>query len=208
MLEVIEDYFARDARSPKGRRAMQAIFRSTRQLVAKGGIEAASLEAIANGAGLTQAALRHYFVTREDLLTAFFVAATRWFREEVTGLLTGGGLPAGKQLERCISWHLEFMENVDTAFWLESSAYWIRHPPPRQTRDDFYRWLVRQYARLLGEMRPDLSSRECQRLSYTLLTLVLGAWITHGRGSAVAGAGRGAEQRQVLLDAAMAIASR
>ncbi len=100
------------------------------------------------------------------------------------------------------------MEHVDTAFWLEASAYWIRHPQPRQTRDQFYRWLMQQYARLIGDMRPGLGRTECNRRAYALLTLVLGAWITHGKGSAVFDAGGAPEQRRLLLDTAMAIVTR
>jgi len=208
VLDQVEEHFAASGRTPKGRRALVAIFRATRELVTRRGLDATSLDAIADRAGLTQAALRHYFPTREELLHAFFVAATRWFREQVGGMLRGSGLPAGEQLRNCVAWHLEYMEQVDTAFWLESSAYWLRHPPPRHTRDEFYRWLTGQYARLIGEMQPALGARECQRRAYVLLTLVLGSWVTHGRGSAVPGAGGPAEQRRLLVATAMEVVSR
>lgn len=208
VLDLIEAQFAAAGRTPKGRRARLAIFRATRDLMISRGLHSTSLEAIADQAGLTQAALRHHFATRDELLHAFFLAATRWFRNQVAGQLKDGELPAREQLENCISWHLEYMENVDTAFWLEGSAYWLRHVPPRHTRDEFYRWLVRQYARLINEIRPDLAARECQRRAYTLLTLVLGAWITHGKGSSVTGAGSAVEQRRLLAATAMEIVSR
>jgi AcrR family transcriptional regulator len=207
-MESIEEHFAAEGRTPKGRRARRAIFAATRNLVLRQGLELMSLEAIASGAGLSQAALRHYFPTRDELLTAFFVAAARWFRSQVTDLLTPGDAPARQQLERCISWHLEYMEHVDTVFWLEASVYWIRHPQPRQTRDQFYRWLVNQYAHLIGEMRPALRGKESRRRAYVLLTLVLGAWITHGHGSGVRGAGGVLDQRKLLINAAMAIVTR
>jgi AcrR family transcriptional regulator len=207
VLELIEEHFAADGRTPKGRKARLAIFRALRELVARRGLDATSLEAIANRAGLSQAALRHHFATREELLHAFFVSATRWFRGQVAAQLTAGDLPARQQLENCIAWHLEYMENVDTAFWLEGSAYWLRHPPPRHTRDEFYRWLVKQYARLIREIQPGIDSRESQRRAYVLLTLVLGSWITHGRGSAVTGGGGVTEQRRLLVATAMAIVS-
>ncbi|MBL8201585.1 MAG: TetR/AcrR family transcriptional regulator [Chromatiales bacterium] len=208
VMERVEEHFAARGRTPKGRRALLAIFRATREITGTRGLDAASLEAIAARAELSQAALRHYFGTRDELLDAFFVAATRWLRAQVAALLKDGGLPAGQQLEQCIAWHLEFMENVDTVFWLESSAYWLRHPPPRQSRDEWYRWLVAQYARLIGGIQPRLGPRECQRRAYALLTLVLGAWITHGKGSAVTGAGGPAEQRRLLVATAMALVSR
>lgn len=208
MLEQVEAHFAARGRTPKGRRALLAIFRATRAITAARGLEATSLDAIADRAGLSQAALRHYFPTREELLHEFFVAGTNWFRQQVAQQLKRSALPAREHLEQCLSWHLEYMEHVDTVFWLESSAYWLRHPPPRHSRDEWYRWLVRQYARLIGEIRPDMATREAQRRAYVLLTLVLGAWITHGRGSAVTGAGSEAEQRRLLIATAMEIVSR
>ena len=208
MLELIAEYFAAEGRTPKGRKARSAIFKATSTLMTRQGLEATSLEAIASRAGLTQAALRHYFATREDLLHAFFVAATRWFRNEVAELLEDGDRPARVQLENCIAWHLEYMEEVDTAFWLEGSAYWLRHPPPRHTRDEFYRWLLRQYAGLIRKIQPAMSTRESQRRAYILLTLVLGSWITHGRGRAVTGAGSAIAQRRLLVATAMEMVSR
>ena len=53
-----------------------------------------------------------------------------------------------------------------------------------------------------------MSTRESQRRAYILLTLVLGSWITHGRGSAVAGAGSAIEQRRLLVATAMEMVSR
>ncbi len=79
-MDSIEEHFAAEGRTPKGRRARRAIFAATRDLVVARGLEFTSLEAVANGAGLSQAALRHYFPTREKLLFSFFIAASHWFR--------------------------------------------------------------------------------------------------------------------------------
>lgn len=207
-INSIEEYFVAEGRTPKGRRARRAIFAATRDMVIARGLQLTSLEAIANAAGLSQAALRHHFPTRDELLSEFFVAASRWFRVQLTALLTGGDLPARDQLRQCIAWHIEYMEHVDTAFWLEASAYWIRHLQPRQTRDGFYRWLLNHYARLINEVQPALRPKEARQRAYTVLSLVLGAWITHGRGSALRSAGNVTEQRELLVNAAMTIVTR
>jgi AcrR family transcriptional regulator len=144
MMELIEEHIAAEGRTPKGRKARLAIFRVTRDLMARRGPDATSLEAIANHAGLTQTALRHDLADREELLHAFCVSATRWFRARVAGQLGDSSVTAREQLEHCVSWHLEYLEHVDTSFWPESSAYWLRHPPPRHTRDEFYRWQMKQ----------------------------------------------------------------
>lgn len=208
MLQQIQARFAASGQTPKGRRALEAIFRGTLSVVTELGLSAASLEAIADQAGLSQAALRHYFPTRDDLLTAFFLAATGWLESEVRSLAGQNGVSPRDQLEQCVNWHLQYMEQVDTAFWLESSAYWLRNPEGRRARDRFYRWLAGQYARLIGQIQPTLNPRECQRRAVALLTLVVGAWITHGRGSATDFPGTAAERRQLLVDTALDIATQ
>ncbi len=208
MLGSIEDRFAGVGRTPKGCRARRTIFRATVATVGEVGLRDTSLEQIADRAGLTQAALRHYFATREELLSDFFTSATEWLQEQVGGFLKRKDLSPRERLERCIGWHLEYMESVDTAFWLEASAYWLRQPQRRQTRDRWYRWLVANYAAVIGELRPTLDARERQRRGYCVLTLVLGAWITHGKGSAVLRSDPATERRQLLLDAAMGLALR
>jgi AcrR family transcriptional regulator len=205
MLNFIEDQFAAAARTPKGARALRAIFKATRQSVGELGLDAASLDIIASRAGLTQAALRHYYPTRDDLLTAFFVAATEWFRERVEEILASDNAAARDKLERCVSWHIEYMESVDTAFWLEAQAFWLRTKSGRQIRDSWYRWLLGELSDLIGKIHPSLGLRERQRRAYAILTLTLGAWITHGKGSRLGDTASVVEQRQLLIETALEI---
>lgn len=206
MLDDIEERFAAGGRTPKGCRARRAIFHATRRTVGEVGLHDASLDAIAERAGLTQAALRHHFPTRDELLSAFFTTASDWFREQMAGLLALEALPARDKLERCIGWHLEYMEAVDTVFWLEASAFWLRQSRVRKVRDDWYRWLLGQYSGLIAQVQPGLSASERQRRAFAVLTLILGAWVTHGRGSTVAAKVPAAGRRQLLLDTALDLA--
>jgi hypothetical protein len=100
------------------------------------------------------------------------------------------------------------MENVETTFWLEASAYWLRRGQPRRVRDDFYRWLTGRYATLIGQIRPSLGARERQRRAYLMLTMVLGSWVTHGRGSSLGKSTDVAERRRLLVETIMEIATR
>jgi AcrR family transcriptional regulator len=202
----IEDQFAAPGRTPKGQRALRGIFRAVRDIVAEKGVREASLDRIADHAGLTQAAVRHYFPTRDELLTSYFVTATGWFQARMHAMLAADIASPRDQLERCIEWHLEYMEDVDTVFWLEASAYWLRHKSTRHLRDDWYQWLAAQYSALIGRMHAELNPKERERKAYAILTLLLGAWVTHGRGSAV-GRATSKERRQLLIDVAMDIAS-
>jgi AcrR family transcriptional regulator len=208
MFDEIEECFAAAGRTPKGQRALRTIYRVTRELLLEYGLGGTSLERIAERADLSQAALRHYFATRDELLTAFFVAATDWFRSRMAAMLTTDGLPAREQLEHCVGWHLEYMEKVDTLFWLEAAAYWLRQKPSRQVRDEWYTWLTGRYAELIARMQPAVGRRECERKAFAIMTLVLGAWTTHGRGSAVASTMTPVERRQFLIDTAVEIATQ
>lgn len=208
LLELIEEQFAAGGRTPKGQRARRAIFRATRDIVAEIGLLETSLELIADRAGLTQAALRHHFPTRDDLLSCYFTTATDAYRTRVNQYLADPGLSAQEKLRLCLDWHLEYMEGIDTSVWLEASAYFIRHAPTRQRRDTWYAWLTSEYAALVQQMRPSLGAQECRARAYAILSLVLGAWITHGRGSAIWNDISIAARRQVLIDAAVDIAMR
>ncbi|MBL8226245.1 MAG: TetR/AcrR family transcriptional regulator [Chromatiales bacterium] len=132
MLDQIERHFASAGRTPKGRRTLGAIYRATREAILDSGVADASPDAIASRCGLSQAALRHYFPTRDDLLASFFVSATAWYREQARVLLATGTAGPRDRLGTYVDWHLQYMETVDTALWLESSAYWLRRPAIRR----------------------------------------------------------------------------
>lgn len=204
----IEAHFAAAGRTPKGRKALREIFRATHHLLIRDRLCDVSLEAIAVHAGLSQAALRHYFPTREVLLSTFMVASSQWHRTQITRLLTECTLPPLDSLRNCLTWHLQYMEAIDTALWLENSIYWLHHGSSRRVRDDFYDWLTGQYAALIRKARPALDARTCRDRALLVRTLILGAWITHGRGSAGGSKTEVATRRQLLIETAMSIATR
>jgi AcrR family transcriptional regulator len=206
MLKEIETLFAAQGLTPKGRKALAAVFRSGMAAIADSGAQAASLDTIAAHAGLTQAALRYYFQTKDDLLTAIFTAGTLWFRSELASIVADTDLPAARRLERCIGRHLDFMEAVDSVFWLEGSAYWIRTAPNRRVRNEFYRWMVAEYASMIGEIKPSVGRPERLSRAFAIVSLVLGSWITHGRGSAWGDGFDVRHRRSVLLRAATRLA--
>jgi AcrR family transcriptional regulator len=199
----MEAAFAARGRTPKGRAARKRIFQAALATIASSGAREASLDTIAASAGLTQAALRHHFPTRDELLTAVFTTATVWFRSRLASIVANTRVPAAARLQMCIESHLGFMESVDSVFWLEGSAYWIRTAPNRRVRNEFYRWMVNEYARMIGELRPALGKRERQDKGFAIVTLVLGSWITHGRGSSWHREFHATHRRGILVQAAM-----
>lgn len=207
MYSEMEAIFASRGSTPKGRRTLAAVYRAGMAAIADYGAERASLEVIAARAGLTQAALRHYFPTRDQLLAALLETGSVWFRAQLAAIAARRDIPAARRLEQCIEWHLRFMEGVDTLYWLEASAYWIRTATGRRVRNAFYRWLVAEYATMIGEIHRALRKPERLRRSYALASLVLGSWITHGRGSAWSRDLNVEQRRSLLLRAAMALAT-
>ena len=203
MLQEMEAAFAARGRTPKGREARKKIFQAALAAMTSSGAHGASLETIASTAGLTQAALRHHFPTRDELLTAVFTTATVWFRSRLAHIVANTRVPAAARLQMCIESHLEFMESVDSVFWLEGSAYWIRTAPNRRVRNEFYRWMVNEYALMIGELRPDLRKPERQGKAFVLVSLVLGSWVTHGRGSAWHRDFNAGHRRKLLVQSAM-----
>ena len=63
------------AKTPKGEARLQAIMDATFDIIVSDGLGAASQEAIAQRAAVTQSAVRHYFPTKGSLLKAFFLEA-------------------------------------------------------------------------------------------------------------------------------------
>jgi AcrR family transcriptional regulator len=207
MLNLIENQFSAAARTPKGSKTLRAIFRATARCASELGVDAASLDIIANHAGLTQAALRHYFPTRDDLLAAFFYAASDWLKSSVTAIIASNETDARVKLEQLIGCHLEYMESVDTALWLGAQAFWLRTRSGKKARNEWYSWLRNELASLIGKVQPALSISERKRRAYVVLTLTLGGWITHGKGSRMYKSASVVEQRQLLIDAALEIAT-
>ncbi|MFZ7087866.1 TetR/AcrR family transcriptional regulator [Curtobacterium sp. RRHDQ10] len=58
--------------SPKGTVRRAQILAEMIRLIGEHGVDASSLRTVASGLGLSQAALRHYFPTRDDLLVAVY----------------------------------------------------------------------------------------------------------------------------------------
>ena len=130
---------------------------------------------------------------------------TNWLRTRVDAILDQEDLlPATSS--SAASAGISNTWKASTRSSLEASAYGLRAKPERRARDEWYRWLTSQYAALIAQMQPAVGARERERKSHAILTLTLGGWITHGRGSRLGDATDVVGQRQLLMDTAMEIA--
>jgi len=168
------------ARTPKGRKALQAILDATYELVSTDGLNAASQKAIAKRAGLTQSAVRHYFPRKSELLDAFFLYSAErldnQFREELTAVDND---PRAHLLS-IASLHYDRILAVEDASYFETLALWARTPRYRKFRNKWYQRVSGYYAELVQAIHPEWDEERCAATAFQLFTLVLGGWLSMG----------------------------
>jgi AcrR family transcriptional regulator len=131
------------ARYPKGRRTLQAILDATYDVVIEEGLGAASQEAIARRAQLTQSAARHYFPTKADLLLAFFTTGIERLQALLREMIAAIGSDPRTQIIESAALQFDRMLEVQDVYFFEAAAYWGRNPGARETRDRWYQTLCR-----------------------------------------------------------------
>jgi AcrR family transcriptional regulator len=176
----IKNSFLERARYEKGRKTLQAILDATFELIAAGGPAAASQQAIADRAKVSQSAVRHYFKTKEDLLEAFFASASETMHAAyLSKQKESGGDPRTLLLEWA-KLHYRRINTAKSAVFLEATAYTQRNAKFCSIRDAWYQWLVQHYQQLIGMMHPEWDAQRCRDTSFQVLTLIMGGWVTAG----------------------------
>jgi AcrR family transcriptional regulator len=175
-----ENSFLARARYPKGRKSLQAILDATYDIVISEGLAAASQEAIARRANVTQSAVRHYFPTKDELLIAFFTTGIERLQQRLKSVMTEPAQDPRAQLLDSASLHYDRVLQEEDAYFFEAAAFWGRNPEFRAVRDTWYQSLDRHYARLIELIHPEWDKPRCAAASFQVLTLILGAWVTMG----------------------------
>lgn len=176
----LNDSFLSRARYPKGRKRLQDILDATYEIITKEGLAAASQEAIAKKASVTQSAVRHYFPTKEELLLAFFNVGVERFRSLLEEKLQQQHQDPREKLLDIVGTHYDWINQTDDMYFFESVAFWGRNPEFRSFRESWYRQLTGSYQSLLKNIHPDWSAGEIEDTTFQLMTLVLGGWTTMG----------------------------
>lgn len=174
------DHFLNRARYAKGKETLQAIHDATYELIVTEGLAAASQEAIAKRANVSQSAVRHYFPTKEELLLTFFSTGVARLRTVLEEKMANQDIDPETKLIDIISTHYDWIDDVEDVYYFESASYWGRNPEFREMREDWYQQLLKQYRTLIKALHPDWSRKQCESTSFQLITLVLGAWTTMG----------------------------
>lgn len=166
------------AKTPKGAARLQAIMDATLEIIVADGLGAASQDAIAQRARVTQSAVRHYFPTKESLLKAFFLAAIDRLQQAFDTPPPGSGHDPQGEVLRLVQIHLDAILDVDRVFFFEALAYWTRDSELSAIRKAWHGQVLAQYEDRLRQMHPAWSTDRVSDTALQVLTLVQGCWLT------------------------------
>jgi AcrR family transcriptional regulator len=167
-------------RSPKGARTEEAVLEAAAGVLDESGLGAVSQEVVARRAGISQSTLRHYFATKEDLVEALFRRTFAAYSTTIEAQVLEAEPDPRTRLERLVNAHLAHITRSSDSVAFEAFAYLSRAGAERGPRNEWYRWLTRKYAELIGQIHPALAAEECDARAYGVVTLSLGAWLTLG----------------------------
>ena len=166
------------AKTPKGEARLQAIMDATFDIIVSDGLGAASQEAIAQRAAVTQSAVRHYFPTKGSLLKAFFLEAIDRIQQAFDTPPADTNTNPQAELMRLVNIHLEAILELDRVFFFEAVAYWMRDPELSAVRKTWHKSVLSQYETLLKEIHPNWTTTQISSAALQILTLSQGCWLT------------------------------
>lgn len=179
------DQFLGRARYAKGKETLKAIHDATYELIVSEGLVAASQDAIAKKANVSQSAVRHYFPSKEELLLTFFSTGVERLKSILDAKFADKNVGPREKLLDVISTHYDWINAVEDVYYFESASFWGRNPEFRTMRESWYQGITRHYKALVMQIHPGWSRKQCEAVSFQLITLVLGGWITMGNTRAV-----------------------
>ena len=86
------------------------------------GLAAASQEAIARRANVTQSAVRHYFPTKDELLIAFFSTSIERVQQQLHNVMAEKGQDPRAQLLESASLHYDRVLKEEDAYFFEAAV--------------------------------------------------------------------------------------
>lgn len=174
-----ENSFLSRARYAKGKKTLQAILDATYEVITTEGLTAASQEAIAKRANVTQSAVRHYFPTKDELLVAFFSTGVERLQRQFKAKLAETDSDPRQQILELASLQFDRMEEVKDIYFYEAAAFWSRNPQ-NDLRKNWYQTVRQAHLELLRKLHPEWNEDRCIDTSFQILTLIQGGWITMG----------------------------
>ncbi len=168
-------------RSVRGEKTSRSILQAAFDIIDEQGLSAASQDAIAKRAGISQSTLRHHYPTRDMLHAAIFTAQSNRNRQAMEKIVMSPSVSAQERLIQIVETHLDYIIGTSDAVAFEHYAYTTRNPEVRIIRDEWHRWLLKHYSALIQQMNPDIGVEESDSRAFQIITLCLGCWLTLGR---------------------------
>ncbi len=166
------------AKTPKGEARRRQIMTATFDIIVAEGLGAASQDAIAQRAEVTQSAVRHHFPTKESLLKAFFLEAVERLQQGFDTPPVDPETDPRAELLRLVNLHLDAISKVDRVFFFEALAYWTRDSELNAIRSAWHDRVLRHYQNLLEMIHPHWSANDISATAQQVLTLIQGCWLT------------------------------
>ena len=171
----------RPAKSGKGERTKNQILKAFGAVVTQEGLSAASQDHVAHTAGISQSTLRHYFATKDELITGYFTHYYQVYRENIENILLQPQPNVRLRLREIAKAHLEHIRLSSDVAVFESWALMCRDEAFQTMRDEWITFLSHHYAALIQQLHPDLPNETCLSKANQILTVSFGAWVTIGR---------------------------
>jgi len=164
----------------KGARTRLAILDAALSIIDAEGFAAASQDAIARQASISQSTLRHHFPTADELHVEVFRSQYQAYRSEMEKIVLRPWPEPIELVQAMVNEHLDHIIEGSDSLAFESLAFLSRRPDLRAERDNWLQWLASHYAAAIKRLRSELSEEECDLRGFEIITVTMGAWMSAG----------------------------
>lgn len=153
---------------------LQTIVADARRVLQQEGFGGFTLRKVASEASVPLGTLQHYFPTRELLVRAVILETIQGFNENYDRIAHGSE-PAEQRLETIVLQVLEEIHDKDTrVFLLEVSTIACHYEFASEALEQSHRIYLHTLSRLIGEINPSLSARDCDLRSLLIASQLEG----------------------------------
>ena len=181
-----------------------ALILATLDLVAEGGLQAATVRAITDRAGVTPGLIRHYFLTKEELTRAAFRRLMdRMTADSALTLQSAGENPA-RRLAAFVTASLSppVVDPKRLSLWAAFLTILRTDPPTREVHEHAYRAYRDLLETLIRDLPRAADPDQCRREAIACNAVIDGLWL---EGSALPDGFARGELAEIGLSAVAAI---
>jgi AcrR family transcriptional regulator len=159
-----------------GRR--EAIVQAARKLFVSEGYSAFSMRSVAKQQGISLGHLQHFFRTKADLLSAILEYTTDSYIRAYESFIRSLPDSPEDRFRGVVQYLLDDVRNAEvTAFFVEWWPVTFRETSARDLLRRLYKRNIDDFARFIGDLRPELPPTKVQSLALQVLALIDGILI-------------------------------